>query len=104
LGSTSDPGKEGQTDNFTNRKVKGLLPSVQDGRIQFSYYALFNPRFLMAIIPGVSAIIPTFVVYSLEKKISKHPEKFGTGVIEGVAAPESANNAAATGTLFRYLV
>ena len=51
----------------------------------------------MSIIPGMSVVIPTFVSYTLEKKLSKHPEKFGTGVIEGVAAPESCNNAAASG-------
>ncbi len=39
----------------------------------------------------------TFASYALEKKLSKHPEKFGTGVIEGVAGPESANNAASSG-------
>jgi len=47
----------------------------------------------------MSVVIPTFVSYVIEKKLSKHPEKFGTGAIEGVAGPESANNAASTGTL-----
>jgi putative tricarboxylic transport membrane protein len=48
-------------------------------------------------IPGASHIISTFVSYAVEKKISKHPEEFGQGRIEGVAGPETANNAA-TGT------
>ena len=47
----------------------------------------------------MSVVIPTFVSYTLEKKLSKTPEKFGTGMIEGVAGPESANNAASCGTL-----
>jgi putative tricarboxylic transport membrane protein len=51
----------------------------------------------------MSVVIPTFVSYALEKKISKHPEKFGTGVIEGVAAPEAANNAASSGSMIPLL-
>jgi putative tricarboxylic transport membrane protein len=43
-------------------------------------------------------VISSFASYALEKKLSKYPERFGTGVIEGVAGPESANNAAANGT------
>ena len=51
----------------------------------------------------MSVVIPTFVSYAVEKKLSKYPEKFGTGMIEGVAGPESANNAASTGTLVPML-
>jgi len=51
----------------------------------------------MGIIPGPMAIISTFVSYVVEKKLSRHPEKFGKGAIEGVAGPESANNAATQG-------
>ncbi len=50
---------------------------------------------LLGILPGGGAVMASFAAYSLEKKASRHPERFGTGVIEGVAAPESANNAAA---------
>jgi putative tricarboxylic transport membrane protein len=57
----------------------------------------------MGIIPGISVVIPTFVSYAIEKKLSKYPEKFGTGMIEGVAGPESANNSAFTGTLVPML-
>ncbi|MCB8816707.1 tripartite tricarboxylate transporter permease [Desulfosporosinus shakirovi] len=49
--------------------------------------------FFMGLLPGVSAAITTFLAYDLEKKCSKTPERFGHGAIEGVAAPESANNA-----------
>jgi len=48
-------------------------------------------------------VIASFSSYAIEKRISKHPEKFGTGVIEGVAAPESANNAAAQGAFIPLL-
>jgi putative tricarboxylic transport membrane protein len=55
--------------------------------------------FSLGLIPGVGAIIPTFMSYIVERKVSKHPEKFGTGVIEGVAGPETANNAYANSAL-----
>ena len=51
--------------------------------------------FILGILPGGGAVLASFVAYAVEKRVSKHPEKFGTGVIEGVAAPETANNAAA---------
>jgi putative tricarboxylic transport membrane protein len=51
----------------------------------------------------MSVVIPTFISYTLEKRLSKHPEKFGTGMIEGVAGPEAANNAASCGTLVPML-
>jgi putative tricarboxylic transport membrane protein len=50
--------------------------------------------FLIGLIPGPGAIIASLGSYAMEKKLSKHPERFGTGAIEGVAGPESANNAA----------
>jgi putative tricarboxylic transport membrane protein len=49
--------------------------------------------FVLGLLPGCSAAVTTFLAYDLEKKVSKHPEKFGHGAIEGVAAPEAANNA-----------
>lgn len=48
--------------------------------------------FLLGLIPGGGALIATFASYSLEKKISRHPETFGHGAIEGLAGPETANN------------
>ena len=48
----------------------------------------------LGILPGGGAVISSFLSYALEKKVSRHPEEFGKGAIEGVAAPESANNAA----------
>jgi putative tricarboxylic transport membrane protein len=49
--------------------------------------------FFMGLIPGVGVMVPTFIAYATEKRISRNPEEFGTGRIEGVASPESANNA-----------
>jgi hypothetical protein len=59
--------------------------------------------FFLGLIPGIGAVIPTFAAYVVEKKVSKHPEKFGTGVIQGVAGPESANNAATGGAFIPSL-
>ncbi len=53
--------------------------------------------FFLGILPGGGATMASFFSYATEKKVSKHPERFGTGTIEGVAGPESANNAAAGG-------
>ena len=54
-------------------------------------------------IPAGGAEIPTFLSYIAEKRLSKHPEEFGKGAIEGVAGPEAANNASSTGTLVPLL-
>jgi putative tricarboxylic transport membrane protein len=59
--------------------------------------------FPFGTIPAGGAEIPTFLSYATEKKLSKHPEEFGKGAIEGVAGPEAANNAAATGVLVPLL-
>jgi putative tricarboxylic transport membrane protein len=50
---------------------------------------------LLGVLPGGGAVLSSFASYTLEKKLSKHPEQFGKGAIEGVAGPESANNAGA---------
>ena len=79
-------------------KLKGLFPNLQDWRRSIG--AILRGTgigFFLGILPGGGAVIASFSSYAIEKRLSKHPEKFGTGVIEGVAAPESANNAAAQG-------
>jgi putative tricarboxylic transport membrane protein len=59
--------------------------------------------FPFGTIPAGGAEIPTFLSYAMEKKLSKHPEEFGKGAIEGVAGPEAANNASSTGTMVPLL-
>ena len=59
--------------------------------------------FVLGLIPGVGAVIPTFMAYVLEKKVSKTPERFGNGAIEGVASAETANNAYANGAMVPLL-
>jgi putative tricarboxylic transport membrane protein len=59
--------------------------------------------FFLGLIPGVGSIIPTFMAYILERRLSRHPDRFGTGVIEGVAAPETANNSYANAAMVPLL-
>lgn len=59
--------------------------------------------FIIGIVPGSAHIISSFVSYAVERRISKHPERFGKGAVEGVAGPESANNAAACGAFVPML-
>ncbi|MDA8125602.1 MAG: tripartite tricarboxylate transporter permease [Deltaproteobacteria bacterium] len=85
-------------------RIKGFLPTLRDWKD--SGGAIARGTFLgffMGVLPGVSPMIPTFLTYGIEKRLSKHPEKFGTGVIEGVAGPEACNNAAAVGSFVPLL-
>lgn len=85
-------------------KIKGLLPNIQDWKD--SLFPIIRGSvigFFMGLIPGIGLVTPTFLVYGVEKKLSRHPEKFGTGVIEGVAAPEACNNATASGLFIPLL-
>src|SRR5688572_24947798 len=59
--------------------------------------------FPIGALPAGGAEVPTFLSYSVEKRLTKHPEEFGHGAIEGVAGPEAANNASAAGTLVPLL-
>ncbi|MEW5912558.1 MAG: tripartite tricarboxylate transporter permease [Thermodesulfobacteriota bacterium] len=75
-------------------KIKNVWPTFQDWVA--SRMAILRGTvvgFLLGLIPGGGALISTFASYALEKKLSRHPEKFGHGAIEGVAGPETANNA-----------
>jgi len=84
--------------------IKGLLPTLKDWAD--SIWAIIRGTvigFFLGLLPGGGAPIASFVSYAIEKRISKHPERFGTGVIEGVASPESANNAASSGAFVPLL-
>jgi putative tricarboxylic transport membrane protein len=85
-------------------KIERLLPSREDWRRSAGPIVRGSVTgFFLGILPGGGSILSSFVSYSMEKKISKHPEKFGTGVIEGVAGPETANNAAIGGAFVPLL-
>jgi len=91
---------------FTKTKLnlRSLFPNLQDWKDSLG--ALWRGSiigFFIGVLPGAGATIASFMAYAAEKKFSKHPEKFGTGVIEGVAAPEGANNAAAGGAMIPLL-
>jgi len=85
-------------------KIKGLLPNLQQWKE--SGWPIMRGTFLgffLGLIPGGGAVIASFASYALEKKLSKHRERFGRGAIEGVAGPESANNAATAGAFVPLL-
>jgi putative tricarboxylic transport membrane protein len=89
--------EEIKRDLITTR-VRNLLPNLQDWKD--SFWPIIRGSFLgffIGILPGPAPVISAFSSYAIEKKLSKHPEKFGTGMIAGVAGPESANNSATGG-------
>jgi putative tricarboxylic transport membrane protein len=85
-------------------RIRGLLPNRDDWRIAAAPIARGSLLgFFVGVLPGGGAIISSFLSYALEKKFSRDPARFGKGAIEGVAAPEAANNAAATGSFIPLL-
>ncbi|HWP58150.1 MAG TPA: tripartite tricarboxylate transporter permease [Candidatus Acidoferrales bacterium] len=84
--------------------LKNLLPNRQDLKdCRFAFVNGSLVGFFIGMLPGAGATIASFISYGIEKAFSRHPEKFGTGVIEGVAAPEGANNSDAGGALVPLL-
>ena len=84
--------------------LRNLLPTTQD--LKDSRFAFLNGSvigFLIGILPGAGSTIASFISYGVEKAVSKHPEQFGHGVVEGVAAPEGANNSETGGALVPLL-
>ena len=78
--------------------VKGLFPTIKDW--VNSIWAILRGTvlgFFLGILPGGGAVLASFTSYAVEKRLAKQPERFGKGAIEGVAGPESANNAASSG-------
>ena len=88
--------EQGEHREVFTGKVKNLFPTKED------FKRIWGPILrgtalgsFLGILPGGGALLASFGAYTLEKKISSHPEQFGKGAIEGVAAPEAANNAGA---------
>ena len=84
--------------------LRNLLPTIAE--LKACRFAFLNGSvigFLIGILPGAGSTIASFISYGVEKAVSKHPEKFGTGVPEGVAAPEGANNSETGGALVPML-
>ena len=85
-------------------KIKGLLPTLKDWiDSKWSIVRGTVIGFFIGILPGGGTVMPTFMAYAIEKRVSRYPERFGTGVIEGVASPETANNAATGGSMVTLL-
>ena len=83
---------------------RNLMPSWQDMKdCRFAFLNGSVIGFIIGVLPGAGSTIASFLSYGVEKAVSKHPEKFGTGVVEGVAAPEGANNAETGGALVPLL-
>ena len=85
-------------------RLDSLLPSREEWRRAWgAIWRGTGIGFALGLIPGIGAIVPTFVAYVAEKRLSKTPEQFGRGAIEGVAAPETANNAYANAAMVPFL-
>jgi putative tricarboxylic transport membrane protein len=85
-------------------KLGEILPTAHDWMVaKWSIVRGTIIGFFLGILPGGGAVLSSFVSYAVEKRISRYPERFGTGVIEGVAGPETANNAAAQASFIPLL-
>ena len=88
----------------TPKGLKNLLPTFQDLKeCRFAFVNGSLVGFFIGVLPGAGSTIASFISYGIEKAFSRHPEKFGTGVVEGVAAPEGANNSETGGALVPLL-
>jgi len=88
--------KQADRDQAKIAEVKTLMPTMDDMKRSFGPIVRGTAiGTIFGILPGSHTVIAAFSSYTLEKKLSKTPERFGRGAIEGVAGPESANNAAA---------
>ncbi|EGO63672.1 tripartite tricarboxylate transporter permease [Acetonema longum] len=86
-------------------KIDHLLPSREEFRASAPAIGRGSLLgFFIGILPGAGPTLSSFMSYTLEKRVSKTPERFGKGAIEGVAGPESANNAASGGAMIPLLV
>jgi putative tricarboxylic transport membrane protein len=93
-----------ETAGLLTTRIEKVFPTLADlARARWSMVRGSIIGFLVGILPGGGAVLSSLVSYAVEKKVSKHPEEFGKGAIEGVAGPESANNAAASSSFIPLL-
>ncbi len=94
-----------QAESWVMRQFKfdtniSKLPAVRDiWGLKWSMLRSIGIGTLIGALPAAGSTLATFIAYNEAKRWSKHPEKFGTGILEGVAAPEAANNAGAAGAM-----
>jgi putative tricarboxylic transport membrane protein len=97
-----------QIEEATRAAKLGLHDITAGAKAVFSNFWLASASallgFITGILPGAGATPASFMAYGFAQKISRHPERFGKGAIEGVIAPEAANNAAGTGAILPMLV
>lgn len=98
LKAVGSDGKDGSGNTKTEMPTFDELWSVKFTIIRCSIVGT-----VIGILPGAGATISSFLCYSMEQKLSKYPEKFGTGIIDGIAAPETGNNAATGGSMVPLL-
>ena len=85
-------------------RLRELFPTREEwGRSAMPIARGSAVGFVAGLVPGPAAVLSTFVSYALERRVSKTPERFGHGAIEGVAGPEAANNGATAGAMVPLL-
>ncbi len=90
--------------SIINTKVQNVIPPKSDWKLMAKLAPIFGTvGTFIGIIPGAGADIAAFVSYGQVKNLSKHPERFGTGIPEGIIAPESANNGVTGGAMIPML-
>jgi len=90
--------------NIVKMTIKSLLPTQKDWKESILPMGRGTViGFFLGLLPGAGAIMASFSSYIVEKRLSRHPERFGTGAIAGVAGPETANNAAVGGAMVPLL-
>ncbi|MDR0624425.1 MAG: tripartite tricarboxylate transporter permease [Treponema sp.] len=96
--------KRSKLDAVGGTKIKTVMPSLKEMfALKWTVLRCSILGTVIGILPGAGATIAAFLCYSMEQKMSKHPEKFGTGCLEGIAAPEAGNNAATGGSMVPLL-
>jgi putative tricarboxylic transport membrane protein len=94
----------GQSKGVDNYRATGVMLTASEWtRSGVAWLRGTIIGFFAGVLPGSGGTLATFLAYGVEKRFSKHPEQFGKGAIEGVAAPEAANNAAAGGSMVPLL-
>ncbi len=93
--------EEGAAQKAKSEKIKGLIALPMRSLYSLKYVILRSSviGYVIGVIPGAGASIASFVSYAFSRRISKEPEKFGKGALEGVASSEAANNSAVAGAL-----
>ncbi len=104
LKQTNEKKRLSADEGINKGRVNTKMPSLKEmWSIRWTMLRCAIAGTIIGILPGAGATIASFMCYAMENKISKYPEKFGTGIIDGIAAGETANNAATGGTMVPLL-